>query len=337
MERIQKAMKTGKAPEAILKRSVLKQLKNKRTEILFGAAVGEQHGILDTCEENRLVFSTNPFIGTKKEAGEIGLYEAVNDVAASGAEPVAILVSILLPARMEEKGLKRIMEDLRIQCNDLNVDVLGGHTEVTPAVLEPILTITAIGFQEEDSIWNSQSLKAGHEIVMTKWCGLSGTARLAARKNEELVTRYPNDFLNGAKAFKGFLSIQEECKVLKECSIQAVHHVAKGGIFGALWEFAAAGRVGLDIDLMKLPLKQETVEICEFFHLNPYSLESIGSLLIGTEHGNDIVDRLNRVGIPAKVIGKAVEGNDRLIRNEEEERYLEPPKSDELNKIFMME
>lgn len=330
-------MKTGKIPEAVLKRSVLKQLKKKREEILFGAAIGEQHGVLDISSSTRLVLSVNPFIGTKKEAGDFGIYEAVNDVAASGAEPVAVLVSILLPARMEEKGLKRIMEDLRIQCHHLNVDVLGGHTEVTPSVLEPILTITAVGFQKEDCVWNSAALKAGQEIVMTKWCGLSGTARLAARMEKELIKRYPNDFLDGAKNLKEFLSISKECEVLKECSIQAVHHVARGGIFAALWEFAAAGQVGLDIDLMKIPMKQETVEVSEFFDLNPYNLESIGCLLIGADRGSDIADQLNRAGIFAQVIGKATDNNDKIIRNEDEERYLETPKSDEINKIFSME
>lgn len=330
-------MKTGKVPETILKRSVLKQLKNKRKEVLLGSAVGEQHGILDSSNCDRLVLSVNPFIGTKKEAGEFGIHEAVNDVMASGAEPVAILVNLLLPAKMEEKGLKRIMEDLRISCHSLHIDVIGGHTEVTASVLEPILTVTAIGFQREDCIWNSSSLRAGQEIVMTKWCGLSGTARIAARKEKELMTHYPNDFLNGAKDLKQFLSVSKEWEVLKQCEIQAVHHVARGGVFAALWEFASAGEVGLDIDLMKIPIKQETVEVSEFFDLNPYNLESIGCLLIGTDRGNDLVDQLQRARIFASVIGKATDSHDRLVRNEEEERYLDMPKSDEINKIFSME
>ncbi len=330
-------MKIGKAPENILVRSVLKQLKKKREEVLQGSAFGEQNSVIDISSKNRLVLSTNPFIGTKKEAGEFGLFEAINDVAISGAEPIAILVSILLPANMEEKGLKRIMEDLRIQCQKYQIDVVGGHTEVTPAVNEPVLTITAVGVTKENTTFCSSALKPSQEIVMTKWCGQSGTARLSLRKEQELKKRYPDDFLEGAKKLREQLFIMKEMNVIKEYGTCAIHHVAKGGVFGALWEFAAAGKVGLNIDLMKIPLKQETVEVCEFFDLNPYCLESVGCLLIGTDRGNDVVERLNSAGIPAVVIGKTTKNHDRIIKNGEEERYLEPPKSDEINKIFAME
>lgn len=330
-------MKIGKVPEAILKRSVLKQLKRKREEVVKGPAFGEQNGILDITNNHHLVLSTNPFIGTKKEAGEFGLLESIHNVWVSGAEPIAILVSILLPDKMEEKGLRRIMEDLRIQCQTYHVDVIGGHTEVTASVLEPILTITAVGVSNQDSLFDSSSLQESEDIVMTKWCGQSGTVRLALRKESQLKERYPDDFIDGAKRLKTQLLFTKEIELLKESGIRAVHHVAKGGVFGALWEFAAASGVGLDIDLMRIPLKQETVEICEYFDLNPYCLESVGCLLIGAKRGNDVVDLLTRHGIPAVVIGKTTKGNDRVIRNGEEERYLEPPKSDELNKIFSME
>ena len=330
-------MKIGKAPENILIRSVLKQLKRKRVEVIQGPALGEQNGILDVSESKNLVLSTNPFIGTKKEVGEYGLYEAVNNVAITGAEVVAVVISLLLPDKMEEKGLKRIMEDLRIQCQKLNIDVLNGHTEVTKSVIEPILTVTAVGYGTEDDYYHSSSITAGLELVMTKWCGFSGTARLAERMDSSLKTRYPDDFLDGAKALKQFLSIQKEMEVIKQCDVRAIHHIAKGGVFGALWDFAAAGKVGLEIDLMKLPLKQETVEVCEFFDLNPYHLYSSGCLLIATPRGSDLIEAMVREHIPATVIGKTTKGNDRIIRNGEEERYLEPPKSDEINKIFAME
>lgn len=334
-------MKIGKSSEVILTRSVLKQLKKKRQELIQGPCYGEQTGVIDSSLSKRVILSTNPFIGTKKEAGEFGIFEAVNDVASTGADVVGILVSILLPAKMEEKGLKRIMEDLRIQCQKWNIDVIGGHTEVTPAVNEPILTITAIGMMEQENFLHSSTIKDGLELVMTKWCGQSGTARLALKKENELQQRYPDDFLEGAKKMRDYLSIKQEMQVLleyqKEYEIGAIHHVAKGGVFGALWEFAAAGKVGLDIDLMKIPLKQETVEVCEFFELNPYCLESVGCLLIAVERGNDLVEQFRGANIPAVVIGKVTKNNDRIIRNDEEERYLEPPKSDEINKIFAME
>ena len=97
---------------------------------------------------------------------------------------------------------------------------------------------------------------------------------------------------------------------------------------------AEASGVGLEIDLKKIPVRQETIEICEFFGLNPYELISGGSMLMAAEDGNQLVHELKKAGIPAAVIGKAMAGNDRVLRNEEERRFLEPPKPDELYRVI---
>ena len=107
-----------------------------------------------------------------------------------------------------------------------------------------------------------------------------------------------------------------------------------GGIFGALWEMGAASGVGIVADLDKIPIRQETIELCEVFDINPYLLISSGCMLIGCENGNLLVERLQDAGIPAAVIGRATEGNDRVIRSGEETRFLEPAGSDELYKIY---
>ena len=107
-----------------------------------------------------------------------------------------------------------------------------------------------------------------------------------------------------------------------------------GGIFGALWEMAEASGVGLEIDLKKIPIRQETVEVCEFFGVNPYLLISSGCMLMAAQDGNHLVRELEKAGIKATIIGKATAGNDRVLLNEDERRFLEPPKTDELYKVI---
>lgn len=91
--------------------------------------------------------------------------------------------------------------------------------------------------------------------------------------------------------------------------------------------------VGLSIDLKKIPVKQETIEICEFFDLNPYELLSGGSLLIAASDGEELVEGLKETGVSAAVIGKTTGSNDKIIRNKEEVRFLEPTKPDEILKV----
>ena len=114
----------------------------------------------------------------------------------------------------------------------------------------------------------------------------------------------------------------------------AMHDVTEGGIFGAFWEMAEASGIGLEIDLKQIPVRQESIEICEFFGLNPYELISSGSMLIAAPDGYQMVRELKKAGIPAVVVGKATAGNDRILINGEERRFLEPPKQDELYKVL---
>lgn len=82
--------------------------------------------------------------------------------------------------------------------------------------------------------------------------------------------------------------------VAVKSGVSAMHDVTEGGIFGALWEMAEASGVGLEIDLKKIPVRQETIEICEFFGINPYQLISSGCMLMAAEDGNLLVRELEK-------------------------------------------
>ena len=172
---------------------------------------------------------------------------------------------------------------------------------------------------------------------MTKWIGLEGSAILASEKEEELKAALPPDIVDQAKEFSELMNVLPESEIAREVGISSMHDVTEGGIFGAMWEMAVASGVGLEVDIRKIPIRQETIEICEHFDINPYMLISSGSMLIGTKHGNLLVDMLESAGIHAAVIGYVIEGADRIVRNGDEKRYLEPPKSDELYKVMSKE
>ena len=52
--------------------------------------------------------------------------------------------------------------------------------------------------------------------------------------------------------------------------------MGEGGFLSALWKMAEASQVGLEMDFSKVPIRQETIEICEIFDINPYKLNSEG-------------------------------------------------------------
>lgn len=327
-------MKTGKASESVLKRSVFKQLHTKRDEVISAVGTGLDAAVLKLDADEMTVLSTNPVMGTLEELGGYGVLSVVSNLAAAGATPVGILLTILLPEKEDERTLKKIVAQAQEVCDRYQIQILGGHTEVTKAVNQPVLSLVAVGKAKKDSLCLSKGAKPGMDILIANWIALEGTVILAAEKEQELLTRYTAPFLDKTKALKKFLDIQKAAQIAAGHGVGAMKDGSRGGIFGTLWEFAEASGIGLEIDLKKIPIRQETVEVCEFLGVNPYELHAGGCLLMAAEDGNALVQALEREGIFATVIGKATAGNDRVLLNEEERRFLEPAKPDELLKFI---
>ena len=326
-------MKIGKVQESVLKRSVLRQLKTRRGEIILGAGLGEDCAILAPGEGEIVLLSSDPITGTGKDMARYGIHASANDIAASGGEPTAVLLTILLPPSCEEKELRELMDQAEETCASLHIQIAGGHTEVTDAVNRMVLTVTAVGKAAAGTAVATGTAKPDGDLVVTKWIALEGTSIAAKEKEEQLRTRFPGFLVEEAMAFDRYLSIIPEAAVAGKSGVWAMTDVTEGGIFGALWEMAESSGVGLEIDLKKLPIRQETVEICNFLDWNPYELISGGSLLIAAENGADLVRKLEAEKIPAAVVGRTTRGKDRIVKNGEEKRFLEPAKPDELYQL----
>ena len=326
-------MKVGKVPEAVLKRSVLKQIRTNRPEVLLGASVGEDCAAVALQEDEMLVLSTDPITGTAKDIGHLAIQITLNDLASAGAEPIGVMLTFLLPEKLSEAKLRTMMEQAEAAAHAANVQIMGGHTEVTRVVNQPVISVVGVGKAKKGRLISTAGARPGMDVIVTKWVGLEGTSIIAKEKEEELLTRYPQALVDAAKEFDAYLSVLPEAAVAVESGVSAMHDVTEGGIFGALWEMAESAGVGLEIDLKKIPIRQETVEVCEFFDINPYELISSGSMLMAASDGNGLVRALAAANIPAVCVGKVTEGNDRVLLSGEERRFLEPPKADELYKV----
>jgi hydrogenase maturation factor len=210
-----------------------------------------------------------------------------------------------------------------------HMQVLTGHTQVSEEVQQPQYTINGIGQAKRQTYRGASLLQPGQELVLTKWIALAGTAALAARYEEELKQRYPFTLIDKAKEFEKLMSVEEEARAITHFGACAVHDLSQGGVFGALWEMAERAGTGLEVDLKKIPVKQETIEICEYFDINPYNLYSAGALLTGTTQPEALIAELAAVGVHAAVIGRVTDGRDRIIRNGEDVRFLDRPQQEE--------
>lgn len=352
-------MRKGKLQQSVLVRSVFKMLEQKK-EQAAGPAIGRGVSAW-TDGQTTQVFSCAPVLVKNVEDVVLAVCRVCNSVAAAGAVVNGILVSLMLPETMGEKELKEVMRAIDGACARYETAVIGGHTEVTDGVSWPVLTVMANGSATEkhkkekknDEAKNNNAAamkkkdnaterKIGFgpdcvtgdlDLVVTKGIALGATAYLAKTKEPELLTRFSPAFVHGAETFAKEYSVCPEAEIAKEYGASAMQDLSEGGVFGALWEMAEGASVGLDVMLKKIPIRQETVEICEFFGLNPYQLLSTGSLLIAAKDGEGLVQALETEGISSAVIGRTTAGNDRILRNGEEVRYLDKPQTDEMYRI----
>lgn len=327
-------MEIGKVPETILKRAVFRQLRTTREEVLVGASVGEDCAAVQLGPDEIFVLSTDPITGTGINMGKLAVQITANDLASAGAEPVGILLTVLLPPSADEPLIRGLMQEVESACEELHIQAMGGHTEVTRAVNQPLISVTGVGKVKKGRMITTGGARAGDDVVVTKWIGIEGTSIIAREKEEELLSRFPRTFVEGAKGFDKLLSVVPEAATAVKSGVSAMHDVTEGGIYGALWELAEASGIGLVINLKAIPIRQETVEICEYYRLNPYQLISSGCMLMTSPDGLKLVHDLEKAGIHASLIGRCVEGNAKKIINGGEEAYLERPKTDELYKIY---
>ena len=325
-------MRIGKITENALKRSVLKQIKTEFKNVK-SAAVGSDCAF----SADKKVFSATAPLGLDIAAADLGYYSVVNATNALYSQGIAadhVNVSILLPAETEEPVLKEIVRGVIEGAKTAGTVYAGGHTEVTSAVSRPVVTATAVGCEALIRAMFDCKAAAEQDLVVTGWIALEGTSMLAAERKEELSSRYPVPFVEEAEHFKGLVSVREAAAAAIEAGATAIHDCSFGGVFAALWEMAERAGCGMNVDLKSIPIKQQTIEVCEFFEVNPYFLASPGALLTAAEDGEKFVEALAERGIPARVIGKLQKGNDRLIVNGEESRFLERPQADEIHRIL---
>ena len=320
-------MNLGKLSEPILKRSVFKQIKKNNEVLVKGADIGMDCALFDV--DGTYIATATASLSCEKGDDVIArcIYRATNNLLAGKTSPFAVQLHVMLPERMREIALKRMMEAAEKAAEKIGVTISGGHTEVMEEIQRPIISVTALG---KGSNLIESKLHPGQEIVMSKWIAISATAVLAKEREEALLTRYPAYFVKSAQSLEQYYSINSEAKVAWNENVFAMHDVAGGGIYGALWELGERYQVGLEVQLKKIPIKQETVEVCEFFELNPYELRSDGALLMVTDNGEQLVNKLAQEGIFAQVIGRITSDNDKVIVNDDERRFLEPPRKEQV-------
>ena len=187
---------------------------------------------------------------------------------------------------------------------------------------------------KENKPYINRNIHPGDFIVASKWIGIEGTLEIIDYKREEIEKRFSPSFMRYFKDYEASLSTEKECGCGDSFMIKETICAAEGGIFKALGELAKIAGRGLEVDIKKIPVRQEVIEICNFFDISPYEMKSKGMVLMVLKEPEALVEYLKNEGVPAMVIGKIRDDNDKLILNGEAVRYLDKIKQDSVEKIL---
>jgi hydrogenase expression/formation protein HypE len=321
-------MKIGKLNSHQLHHSVLSVL-NEGNEHAQ-AKVGEDVAYYE-CDTKYLAFSTDPITGATKEIGSLAVLVSCNDVAAGGAIPRGILMTLLLPPNTTIEEIEEIARDAAQEAKKIGVEILGGHTEVTTAVTRPVISSTVFGTCDKVL----PGVQVGDAIVLTKKIAMEATGILLRERANELAHLSEEERREGLQLAEQ-LSVLEEAKVAIKYGVNRMHDVTEGGLLGALSEMVIGRDIGFSIELDAAPLATVTKKIAEHFGLDVYQLISSGAMIISLEEqrAQGLLNALHEEGIEASVIGTFTEETDMRINWGGERIHRELKEVDEIYRVM---
>ena len=310
MEREQsRALPVGKLPLVQLQ-SLLSHPPKQDSRLLIGPQIGEDAAVIDA-GDRYVVVATDPVTFATDEIGRYVVHVNANDVAVLGARPLWFFVVMLLPENRTTSELaETIMADVRAACEELNVALGGGHTEITQGLERPILVGQMLGEVTPARLVRKSRVAVGDQILLTRGVAIEGTAIVAREMSASLRRKVDMDLLARAARFLIEPGISVVRAALAAAGtgelVHAMHDPTEGGLATGLLELVMPAGLGLRVIREHIPVYPETATICNALALDPLKLIASGALLIAVApEGTDLVVKaIAATGIPVTVIGE---------------------------------
>lgn len=259
-----------------------------------------------------MVLKADPVTFVTSKSGAYVVHVNANDVSSMGARPLWFEAVILCPVGADEKEVRELFSQVDEAARELNIAVVGGHTEITSAVTHPVVVGSMQGLVAKDRLVTSSGVHPGDFIVMTKFSGLEGTSVLLQEKPLEAARALGQEGLIEARRLLETLgiSVVQEALLAADKGVHAMHDVTEGGVATALFELAHASSVKLLVNTASIPVLDATQRLCEHFEMDALGLLGSGALLIALPKKNwpRLQEAFKARGFFVTLIGEAHEG-----------------------------
>jgi hydrogenase expression/formation protein HypE len=324
----------GKVPSKTLENVVFTHLGAKRSDVVIGPGTGLDGAVVDVGDKS-LITSIDPITGALERIGWLAVNINANDVATFGVRPAYFSSCILLPENSYEKTVKEICTQIDLGARQIGLAVIGGHSEITPRLPFPIVVGCCMGISEKGRYVTSQNAEAGNRLILTKSVGIEGTAILSSDRFSQLSRSISKETLERAQDLSKSISIVEEAILAYNTGhVTAMHDPTEGGVAGGIHELCDASNLGFKVLEERLSISEETLQVCNFFGIDPLQLVASGSLLISVDdhHADDVMDMLTKNQIAANIIGELHRSprKRQIVRKDGTIEALPRPQSDHL-------
>jgi hydrogenase expression/formation protein HypE len=301
-------MDAGKLPNDLLA-SLLKRLEPRDPRVIIGPGIGRDAAVIDAGGAKFLVAKSDPITFASDMIGWYAVHVNANDIACTGATPQWFLATVFLPEGAEASLAESIFGQMVQACDDLDIELVGGHMEITLGLTRPIVAGAMLGEVERDRLVKPDGGRPGDALILTKGIAIEGTGVLAREGGErlrrlglsaqeiEVAKRYIVD--------PGISVLKEAMVACDAVRVHAMHDPTEGGLATALHEMAEASQCGIVVQVGEIEVMPLTRRVCAAADLDPMGLLASGALLlaVGDEEGDQTVRAIEEAGVPARRIG----------------------------------
>ncbi|NDD43991.1 MAG: phosphoribosylformylglycinamidine synthase subunit PurL [Synechococcaceae bacterium WB9_4xB_025] len=293
-------------------RPLLRGFPTEGPRILVGP--GENAGVVDLGDGHRLAFkieshnhpsAVEPFQGAATGVGGI-----LRDIFTMGARPIALLNALRFGPLDEPSNrglLEGVVAGIAHYGNCVGVPTVGGEVAFDPSYSgNPLVNAMALGLMETDDIVKSGAMGVGNPVVYvgstTGRDGMGGASFASAELSAASLDDRPAVQVGDPFLEKGLI---EAClEAFKSGDVVAAQDMGAAGLTCSCSEMAAKGDVGVELDLDRVPAREEGMTAYEYL-----LSESQERMLFVVRAGREgaLMERFRRWGLQAAVVGRVLE------------------------------
>jgi hydrogenase expression/formation protein HypE len=229
-------------------------------------------------DAGRLAFTTDsyvvdPIFFPGGNIGDLAINGTVNDLAMSGARPLALSAGFILEEGLPMSDLGRIVESMAAAARTAGVSIATGDTKVVDGGKADgvYINTSGVGIVPDGVDIRPSRAAPGDVVIVSGPIGQHGIAIMSVREGLEFGTELTTDStpLNGLVA--AMLDAHRDIHVLRDAT--------RGGVTASLCEIATAGAIGIEYDEGSIPVPHEVAAACSFLGLDPMHIANEGRLV----------------------------------------------------------